>query len=122
MRIPLLLALLCLIACEGCFWRKGARTSPAAVAEKPAYTTDRGYVVAPEEGLMGTVAKANADLRFVVLSFPVGRMPAMGQVLNVYRNGTKVGEVRITGPQQDENVVADMVAGDSRNGDEVREK
>ena len=79
-------------------------------------------MVTPQEGLIGTVAKVNSDLRFVVLSFPVGRMPTIDQHLNVYRNGVKVGEVRVTGPQQDENTVADIVAGESQSGDEVREK
>ena len=121
MRNLICLALLGLTVCTGCFWRKGARTPPPT-AENATYTSDRGFVVTPQEGLTGTVAKVNPDLRFVVLSFPVGRMPAMDQQLSVYRNGVKVGEVKVTGPQQDENIVADIISGESQNGDEVREK
>jgi len=60
--------------------------------------------------------------RFVVLNFPVGRLPVIDQRLNVYRGGLKVGEVKVTGPQYDDNVVADLVAGDSEIGDQVRDK
>ena len=70
----------------------------------------------------GKVVKVNATARFVVLSFPVGHLPAMEQRLNVTRRGLKVGEVKITGPQQEENIVADIVAGDAEEGDEVIDK
>jgi hypothetical protein len=42
------------------------------------------------------------------------------QQLGLFRRGLKVGEVKVTGPQLDENTVADIVAGDSEVGDEVR--
>ena len=62
----------------------------------------------------------NLTERFVVLNFPLGRMPAIDQRLNLYRRGVKVGEVKITGPQQDDNVVADLLVGDGAVGDEAR--
>jgi hypothetical protein len=34
----------------------------------------------------------------------------------------KVAEVRVTGPQQDSNIVADIVSGDAQAGDTVSEK
>jgi hypothetical protein len=81
-----------------------------------------GLIVTPEELLVGTVAAYNTAGRFVVLDFPVGRMPELDQVLFVYRQGLKVGDVRITGPQRDYNTVADLIAGEARKGDEVRDK
>ena len=57
-----------------------------------------------------------------MLSFPVGQMPAMGQRLFLYRGGLKVAEVKITGPQNDNNIVADVVDGDAQAGDEVRDQ
>jgi hypothetical protein len=66
------------------------------------------------------VATVNPAAGFVVLSFPPGHMPAVDQRLSLYRRGLKVGEVKITGPQIDENVVADITAGDSDVGDEVK--
>jgi len=47
-------------------------------------------------------------------------MPATNQKLYLYREGLKVGEVKITGPQADDNVVADIVTGEAQVGDEVR--
>ena len=76
----------------------------------------------PDTGLVGKVASVNASLRFVVLNFPVGRMAAVEQALVVYRQGQKVGEVKVTGPQQDDNIIADITSGEAETGDEVREK
>lgn len=79
-------------------------------------------IVTPENLLVGTVTTYNTAGRFVVLDFPVGRMPALEQVLFVYRQGLKIGEVRITGPERDYNTVADLISGEARKGDEVRDK
>jgi len=64
----------------------------------------------------------NPGARFVVLSFPVGKLPAIDQRLNLYRAGLKIGEVKITGPQYDDNIVADLVVGDAEVGDQVRDR
>ncbi|HWI58995.1 MAG TPA: hypothetical protein VNZ22_17350 [Bacillota bacterium] len=68
----------------------------------------------------GKVLLVNINGRFAVLSFPLGTQPAVGQRLSVYRQGLKVGEVRITGPQRDQNTVADITAGECAVGDEIR--
>jgi hypothetical protein len=47
-------------------------------------------------------------------------MAAVGQSLNLYRRGLKVGEVKVTGPQREDNIVADLVAGEAGVGDEAR--
>ena len=62
----------------------------------------------------------NSAGRFVVINFPLGRMPLLDQHLNLYRRGLKVGEVKITGPQQDDNIVGDLVSGEAETGDEAR--
>ena len=69
---------------------------------------------------MGTVASVNPSFRFVVVTFPFGELPTSGQPLDVYRNGLKVGELRVTGPEVDANTVADITAGEVRVNDEVR--
>ena len=79
-------------------------------------------IVTQENSLIGKVALVNPTARFVVLNFPVGKLPLMDQHLNLYRGGLKVGEVKVTGPQYDDNVVADLVAGESEVGDQVRDK
>jgi len=97
-----------------------APTSPAPPAATP--TQDQKLIVTPGTSLSGTVARVNPAARFVVLTFGLGRLPALDQVMPLYRQGLKVGEVRITGPRLDENVVADLVAGEAQIGDEVRER
>jgi hypothetical protein len=82
----------------------------------------RPLIVTPEKLLVGKVARVNSDAGFVVLNFPPGHMPALAQNLALYRNGLRVGEVRITGPQNDDDVVADLVIGDAEVRDEVRDK
>jgi hypothetical protein len=74
----------------------------------------------PETVLMGKVARVNQDGRFVVMTFPIGHLPLLNQRLNVYRQGLKVGEIRVTGPQLDDNVVGDISAGEAQAADEVR--
>src|SRR5437868_5567775 len=49
----------------------------------------------------GKIVRVNLTARFVVINYPLTTIPPLGQTLNVYRNGLKVGEVKITGPQQD---------------------
>ena len=79
-------------------------------------------IVTPEMALVGKIASVQTPGRFVVLSFPVGHLPAMQQRLNVYRRGLKVGELRVTGPQLDDLVVADVLDGEAGVGDEARDR
>ena len=58
----------------------------------------------------------------MVLSFPVGQMPQNGQTFFLYRAGMKIGQVKITGPQRDNDTVADLIEGDAQQGDDVREE
>ena len=69
---------------------------------------------------IGRVVFLNEQGRFVVLQFPVGQMPKLGTQHNVYRGGLKIGEVKVNGPQSNDNIVADIVTGEARVGDEVR--
>ncbi|HWY77055.1 MAG TPA: hypothetical protein VN281_15635 [Verrucomicrobiae bacterium] len=85
-----------------------------APAEPPKFT------VTPVTTPNGKVVRVNENARFAVLNFPVGTMPGIESRLNVYRHGLKVGEVKVTGPQQDDNTVADIVTGEVQVGDELR--
>jgi hypothetical protein len=115
--MPLTLALVGMLA-AGCAYHRPARTArpatPAAVAPQA--------IVTPDNSLTARVVSYNAAGRFVVLSFPVGQMPKLEQSLFLYRDGMKVGEVKITGPQRENNIVADLVTGEAQVGDEVRDR
>lgn len=94
-----------------------AATKPKATAGK----TDAPIVTA-DKSLVGKVARFNDSGRFAVLEFPITHMPGKGRQLFVYRNGLKVGEMKVTGPQRDDRTVADLTAGEAQAGDEVRDQ
>ena len=94
--------------------KQPAKAQPRAGA--PAKPTDS----TPGNAVVGKVALVNGTARFVVLNFPLGKMVAVEQPLYLYRRGAKVGEVKVTGPQRGENIVADLVAGEAEIGDEAR--
>jgi len=111
---PLLLSL----ACAGCTGTRGKSGEPQTTA--PARPEPSRPIVTPSNVLSGRVLKSKPGMGFAVLVFPVGQMPALEQRMTVYRGGLKVGEVRVTGPQRDDKIVADVVAGEAAEGDEVR--
>ncbi len=119
--------LLLAVSLSGCARNKGSGGSaesqpvfgaPAALTSGSA--TNRALIVTPENALVGKVALVNPAARFVVLNFPLGRMAAVDQRLSLYRRGLKVGEVKVTGPVREDNIVADLVAGEAEVGDEAR--
>jgi hypothetical protein len=93
------------------------RSAPAIM---PAGATST--IVTPKDSLAGKVVAFNAAGQFVVLNYPTAQMPGMDQTLFLYRAGLKVAEIKITGPQNDDNTVADIVTGEAQIGDEVREQ
>jgi len=97
-------------------------TPNSTLFEPAAPTAAINPIVTPDNSLTARVASYNSIGRFVVLTFPVGSMPNMGQTLFLYRAGLKVGEVKITGPQQDSDIVADLVTGTAQVGDGVRDQ
>jgi hypothetical protein len=114
-----LLLLLTLMLANGC----SLFHSQAKPAKAPAPAgTAVPAIVTPDNSLTAKVVSYNAAGRFVVLGFPVGQMPRLEQTLFLYRNGLKVGEVKITGPQRDINIVADLLTGEAQVGDEVRDQ
>src|SRR5262245_9016061 len=105
----------------GCAGHK-ADAPPAGTSSHFTPLPGEKLIVTPENGLQGKVAKVNMSGRFVILNFPVGHLPRLEQQLNVYRLGLKVGEVKVTGPQRDDNIVGDLISGEAQAGDEVRDR
>ncbi len=123
--MPALLVLLIALLLAGCA-RNAANGPGYGTAGKPALTgetaANQNLGTAPAILLVGKVVRVEPSARFVVLNFPVGRFPALDQHLNLYRNGIKVGEVKVSAWQNDDIVVADILAGESQVGDEVRDR
>jgi hypothetical protein len=113
--VPLSLATLGILL-AGCVQFKSKPAAPAT-GSTPATT-----IVTPDNSLAGRVVSYNSAGRFVVLNFPSRQMPGMDQQLFLYRAGLKVAELKVTGPQNDDNIVADLVNGDAQTGDEVRDQ
>jgi hypothetical protein len=106
------------LAISGCSSKQPAK---AQVAVKPAATAP-APIITPDYSLSAKVVSVNTVGRFVVLSFPAGGMPKIDQTLFLYRGGLKVAELRVTGPQQENNIVADLTTGDAQVGDTVSDK
>jgi hypothetical protein len=79
-------------------------------------------IVTPDTSLTGKVVKFNETARIVVLEFSILNMPAAGRQLFIYRNDLKVGEVKTTTWQKQEHIVADLINGEAREGDVVRDR
>jgi hypothetical protein len=112
----LLALLLTGMLAAGCASKKPAhaKTSAAGVASQT--------IVSPDASLTAKVVSYNETGRFVVLGFPIGQTPKLDQTLFLYRAGLKVGEIKVTGPQRDNNIIADLITGEAQVGDEVRDQ
>ena len=70
----------------------------------------------------GKVVRVDARLKFVVVDFSLSAVPQSGLRLEVVRDSSVVGELRITGPASGSATVADLVAGEAAAGDLARPK
>jgi hypothetical protein len=96
--------------------KKSAKKAVAA----PGETAKKTPRVVPVNELAGKIASVNPSLRYVVVDFYSSQVPKIDQRMSVYRQGQKIGEIKITGPELSHNIAADIIAGDAKVGDEVR--
>ena len=128
MRILLSIILPGLLALAGCthqrdgFSTQGFNQLPTPGPRPQIPATAPEIIVTPEPSLSGKIVKVNSGGRFVILNFPIGHLPAIEQQMNVYHLGMKVGEVRVSGPQLDDNIAGDLLRGTAQVGDEVKEQ
>ncbi len=108
--LTVLLVALLAIGCK----HKSAPAKPAAAPAK--------VVVTADVATGAKVVSVNAVGRFVVLSFPNGDLPKVQHPMFLYRAGLKVAAIKITGPQQGNNIVADLVSGEAKTGDTASEQ
>ena len=102
--------------CGGKAHEKGGRAPKVLAHPVPA---DR--IRALDSGA-GKVVRVDARLKFVVLDFSLTAVPQPGLRLDVVRDGTVVGELRVTGPASGTATVADLVSGEAIGGDLARPK
>jgi len=115
------------LSLSGCAAKKPA--PPAAFSPVPGVASGASNLpapaqpltITPEKGLNGKIISVDNSARFVVVGFPGGRLPAQDQRFNIYRQGLKVGQIKISGPQLNQNIVADLTDGEAQPGDDVRE-
>lgn len=118
MRFPFFAGCLIAVLVTGC--ATSGKTNHEAAQAAEAQPWRQRLMATPDANLLvGSVALYNAPGRFVVLDFPIGKMPAPETMMFVYRRGLKVGEVRITGPERDNKTVGDLIVGEAQKGDEV---
>ena len=112
----MLIGLLCgAVLVAGCAKPKAtAPVTPVILPGKP--------LVTPDVRASGIIISVNSDARFVVVNFPGSNIPKPGRPLGVYRDGLKVGELKVTGPERDGNTVADIVGGQAQPNDSAREE
>ncbi|MFM2082861.1 MAG: hypothetical protein RL380_1552 [Verrucomicrobiota bacterium] len=78
-------------------------------------------IVNADNALGGKVVMADPDGRYVILNFPLGQMPRVDSTMTLYRHGVKSATLKITGPQRDDHIAADVLTGHPAEGDAARE-
>jgi hypothetical protein len=66
------------------------------------------------------IVSLNSEHDFVVIDYTSQMIPDTGTTVNIYRNGKRVGAVRITEPMRAQFATADIVEGEVHVGDEAR--
>jgi hypothetical protein len=99
-----------------------ARNSGTRATQNPSGSGTKAPVLKSSSVLVGRIDSINLKARYVIVSFPLGALPSSGSLLDVYREGLKVAELKVTPPQQNNLTAADILAGECRLGDEVRTK
>ncbi len=98
------------------------KSSPPPKEKAPRKPKDDGKPdVAPSHDMAGKVVMVNDSLRYVVVDFGFGRVPAPEQRLGVYRAGNKVAEIKVSAHSRNSNFAADIITGTVAMGDEVKQ-
>jgi len=114
--LPSALAAILLAACAE---PKSADPRATLATTTPPVSTNLTYV--PILAVTGKVAVSNPKARFVILSLTPGVYPPKGTHIYAYRDGVKVADLRIAGPQWDDKTVADILSGDPQVNDQIND-
>jgi hypothetical protein len=94
---------------------------PPKFIVKPA-AKNTAPILTPDYAIAAQVISVNTNGRFVVLNYPTGPLPKLDQPLFLYRSGLKMAELRVSGPQEDNHTIADIISGTAQAGDTVRDQ
>jgi hypothetical protein len=100
--------------------KKQAEKPGAGTRSSPSHEASAEPQAAALNETAGKVMSVNSELRFVVIDFALNPLPKAGQQLGIFRNGQKVGAVKISVQANRSVVAADITAGEAKLGDEVR--
>jgi len=112
----LLSAVLC-CTCAACEWMKPEKIPKAMPVRFPKANTSDGTKGRPRQ--MGAILFVNADANFVLIDSHGRAMPEAGTALKCLRDGIETGIIAVGKERQGTNVVADIVTGSPRKGDQV---
>ena len=79
-------------------------------------------IVTVIERSIGKVTGVNTQAMFVVVDFGFNPLPRPEQRLTVFRTNQAVGTVRMTGAPNGSFMAGDIMSGEARTGDEVRDE
>jgi hypothetical protein len=99
----------------------GLPASSPTIASNAAESSRTGDAAGEVASIIrGRIVSRNDPVRFVVVELIFSPVPEVGRRLDVYRGGTKVGELRASRWNRGALVVADIIHGDAQPGDDVR--
>lgn len=98
----------------------GCRNLPPPEPVRPVVKQAPLRLIRPLDGQVGQVLSINTRLGFVVLDYSLTGMPRLGDVLDLWRQQSIVGRLKVSGPILNTTAVADIVSGNPQLGDLAR--
>lgn len=114
-RFLLSVVLFCML--EACTWMKGKQVPKATAIRFPKESTADGTKGKRKQ--IGTVLLVNADAGFVLIDAHGWALPEAGMALKCLRDGVDSSILTVSGERQGSHVIADIVTGAPRKGDQV---
>ena len=98
----------------------GCRNLPPPEPVRPVVKQAPVRLIQPLDGQVGQVLSINTRLGFVVLDYSLTGLPRLGDVLDLWRQQSIVGRLKVSGPILNTTAVADVVSGNPQVGDLAR--
>jgi hypothetical protein len=120
MRTLLAAALCCAVAsCSSVPLPKWAKRKPVPKAVPIRFPKTKSDGTKGKPKAVGTILLVNADAGFVLIDSHGWALPEVGTALKCIRDGVDSGILTVSGERQGSHVVADIVTGTPKKGDQV---